>query len=137
LDTPESVAEAIGKALARREWKRAFSILEQGIVTLSRTPRRVYEPYNDMSPVALLRLSRRLLNHLEEAGIDTIGQLRLAYVTGKVAGMRDIGDITLGEIAMALTHYRPGDEAFRPSRRESRAAVKTHRPGAPNRQAKH
>jgi len=73
MNTPRQISLNVRDALEKKEFKRALSILEQGIAGL------VHEPhvnYRDDEPLTLLRINQRIINSLDEQGVHTVGQLR-------------------------------------------------------------
>ena len=119
MKTASEVSEAIRRALVRRQWKRAISILEQGIYTLHELPPEIPDdPFDDPTPCASIGLNVRILRALENfAGIVTVGQLRHLIADGKLRAVPDLGVRAELIIQERLVSYRPRRNLFSGDRR--------------------
>lgn len=69
MNTPRQISLNVREALEQKKFKRALSILEQGIAGLAREP---HINYRDDEPLTLLRINQRIINSLDEQGIRTV-----------------------------------------------------------------
>ena len=109
MNTAADVAEEIRRALVKRQFLKAQSILEQGIVTLANQPAEIPDnPYDDPTPAACLGLGVRILQAIEEFyGAVTVGKLRRLVADGKLRNVPDIGELSERLIADAIVNYKP------------------------------
>jgi len=110
-----TIASEIQQALEQRQWKRALSILEQGIGTLARTaPKSPHNSADDNLALELLNISVRTLETLQnKGGISKIGELRQLIREGKLRLIDDIGVASEVEICNALAECRPRRNKFK------------------------
>lgn len=107
MNTARQISDAVCKALQDRNWKRAQSLLEQGIATLATKPENVYDPFEDRSPLTVLGLETMVVNLLERDGILTVGDLRAAIERGRLHQIDRIGVKHVLRITSAARRYRP------------------------------
>lgn len=117
MDSPTAIAEAIRVALEKRRFKRAMSILEQGILTLARSHPKPACLYDDDTPVSELGLEYRTVQALDRHGIITLGKLRRAVAEGQLPMVSDIGAKTIDKIEQKLLTYHPRRNHYRGKRR--------------------
>lgn len=104
-----SVAEDVRRALVKREYKRALSILEQGIVTLATEPAELPDdPYDDPTPMHAIGISVQIMEAIEKHyGLMTVGKLRRLVKDGKLRNVPAIGERSEQLISDALVAYKP------------------------------
>lgn len=114
MKTAVEVSEAIRRALVKRQYKKAMSILEQGINTLQELPSELPDdPFDDPTPCAAIGLNVRILRDLENfAGIVTVGQLRQLIADGKLRAVPDLGVRAEMVIQERLVSYKPRRNIF-------------------------
>lgn len=122
MKTASEVSEAIRRALVKRQWKRAISILEQGIYTLHELPPEIPDdPFDDPTPCASIGLNVRILRALENfSGIVTVGQLRRLIADGKLRAVPDLGIAAEAVVQERLVSYRPRRNIFHGDRSNHR-----------------
>jgi hypothetical protein len=109
VDTPRAISDAIHKALQDRNYRRAVSVLEQGIATLAQKPADRYDPYEDRTSIAVLGFDSSTVTLLEDSDIFTIGDLRSAIEKGTLHEIGYIGVKRVLTICKAVQRYRPAN----------------------------
>lgn len=105
----QTIMNAIEQALLAKQWKKALSILEQGVVTLaSAPPDGEYNPLTDETHLASIGLDARVLRVLETwSNITTVGQLQHVIREGKLETIASLGPVGVDQIHRALANYKP------------------------------